>query len=206
MKARELTSLQRPSDRDVRSVRRWVHGTKPLVADEEEFIHCKEDLITLRSGRECAGFDGFMEGLLQKTNCNLIKVSCALPRHLGLLTDERKQYIFRSRVLYLRCYNSYIALTFAKGSKDDRREHLIFRSKKSRHPSLRNHHAIHHRFTCATNSGHVSPEQRKLPSRHLHCNRSADRLHALVLRSHVHANQSPSSRDLRRVRSVSGLF
>lgn len=76
MKAREITSLQRPSDRDYRSVKRWVHGTKPIVADEEEFIHCKEDLVTLRHGRECAGFDGFMETLLQKTNCRLIRVSC----------------------------------------------------------------------------------------------------------------------------------
>lgn len=75
-KTRELTSLQKPSDRDYRSVKRWVDGNRPLVVDEEESIHCKEDLITLRRGRECAGFDGFMEMLLQKTNCRLIRVSC----------------------------------------------------------------------------------------------------------------------------------
>ena len=75
-KTRELTSLQRPSDRDYRSVKRWIQGNAPLVEDEEEFIHCKEDLVTLRRGRECAGFDGFMEMLLQKTNSRLIRVSC----------------------------------------------------------------------------------------------------------------------------------
>ena len=87
MKTRELTSFQRPSDRDYRSVKRWVEGNKPLIPDEEEFIHCKEDLITLRSGRECAWFDVFVERLLQKTNCNLIKVSWVLLLHRNLSAD-----------------------------------------------------------------------------------------------------------------------
>ena len=88
VKARELISLQRPSDRDYRSVKRWIHGNKPLVADEEEYIHCKEDLVTLRRGRECAGFDGFMEMLLQKTNCRLIRVSYAFLLIWSSITDE----------------------------------------------------------------------------------------------------------------------
>ncbi|KAA6412628.1 MAG: hypothetical protein FRX48_03620 [Lasallia pustulata] len=98
MKTRELTSFQRPSDRDYRSVRRWLHGNKPLIPDEEEFIHCKEDLITLRSGRECAGFDGFVESLLQKTNCKLIKYVFR-SREFGQKTvDKNISYFDQKRV------------------------------------------------------------------------------------------------------------
>ncbi|MCJ1305171.1 hypothetical protein MMC08_007985 [Hypocenomyce scalaris] len=93
VKARELISLQRPSDRDYRSVKRWIHGNKPLVADEEEYIHCKEDLVTLRRGRECAGFDGFMEMLLQKTNCRLIRyIFCS--RELRQKSNDEHIYYF----------------------------------------------------------------------------------------------------------------
>ena len=77
-----MNALQRPSNRDHRSVRRWFATKAPLVADEAKYIERKEDLVTLRSGRECGGFDGLVEqGLsavdrcLKRCGCNLVEVS-----------------------------------------------------------------------------------------------------------------------------------
>lgn len=67
IKARELNAFQRPSKRDYFSLRRWFFNKKPLnYHREEEFVKRKEDLITLRHGREWAGFDGWVEDCVRK--------------------------------------------------------------------------------------------------------------------------------------------
>ena len=75
-KARELKAFQRPNKRDYRSLRRWFYNEKPLSYErEEEFIIRKEDLVTLRHGREWAGFDGWIEQCISKWPCGLTTVS-----------------------------------------------------------------------------------------------------------------------------------
>jgi len=74
IKARELVSFQRPTDRDYRSVRTWLHNLRPIVEQEESYIELREDILSLRHGREWAGFDGMIESLLHKLNCKLIRV------------------------------------------------------------------------------------------------------------------------------------
>jgi len=74
IKARELVSFQRPTDRDYRSVRTWLHNLRPIVEQEESYIELREDILSLRHGREWAGFDGIIESLLHKLNCKLIRV------------------------------------------------------------------------------------------------------------------------------------
>ncbi|RMY40110.1 hypothetical protein D0866_01481 [Hortaea werneckii] len=64
LKTREITLLQRPSTKDYRSVRSWFANHAPLVHGEAQYLKCREDIITLRPGRECAGFDGFVERML----------------------------------------------------------------------------------------------------------------------------------------------
>jgi hypothetical protein len=72
-KARGLNAFQRPSERDWRSLREWFDNEKPLTYDPEgEYIMKKEDLITLRQGREWAGFDGWVESSIK-----------LLPKRLG---------------------------------------------------------------------------------------------------------------------------
>ncbi|CAN9324095.1 unnamed protein product [Alternaria alternata] len=57
LKARELNAFQRPSKRDYRSFRTWFWNKKPLSYElEEQFIKRKEDLVSLRHGREWSGF------------------------------------------------------------------------------------------------------------------------------------------------------
>jgi hypothetical protein len=75
IKTKELVALQRPSNRDYRSVRHWIHNVAPLVSEEQDYILWKEDIITLRHGREWAGFDGLVEELLHKMDCRLVRVS-----------------------------------------------------------------------------------------------------------------------------------
>jgi hypothetical protein len=73
LKARQLESFQKPSDRNYRSVRRYHHNTAPLMDAEMDSIRSKEDIVSLHNGREWATFDGGVEtmigaidGVLQK--------------------------------------------------------------------------------------------------------------------------------------------
>lgn len=59
-----LESFQRPSDRDYRSVRRYYNNTKPLHDGEMESVRCKEDIVSISTGRERAAFDGGVETLI----------------------------------------------------------------------------------------------------------------------------------------------
>lgn len=88
LKAKEMANMQAPSARDWRSVKSWISNHAPLVEREQSFILKKEDLVTLRSGRECAGFDGVIERMLARTDeflqkrlgWNIIQVSS--PDHI----------------------------------------------------------------------------------------------------------------------------
>ena len=59
-----MVSLQQPSKRDYESVRTWFRDNTPIVTREARFIRRKEDIVTLRTGRECAGFDSYVERCL----------------------------------------------------------------------------------------------------------------------------------------------
>lgn len=96
IKARELVSFQRPTSRDYRSVRNWFSNLAPLVDEEQEYIRWEEDIITLRHGREWAGFDGMVEEFLHRINCRLVRVSC-LPS-----IDLHRTYYLIVAFLHLR--------------------------------------------------------------------------------------------------------
>lgn len=74
IKARTLESFQRPSDRNYRSVRRYLYNQKPLGDSEMESIRCKEDVVSLRSGREWAAFDGGVETMIGRMDRVLQKI------------------------------------------------------------------------------------------------------------------------------------
>ena len=75
LKARELNACQRPSDRDYRSLRHWCGSENQLLRREQQFVKRKEDLITLRQGREWAGFDGWIESSIKKLPKRMSTVS-----------------------------------------------------------------------------------------------------------------------------------
>lgn len=63
--ARDLTSLSKPAARDYRSVRNYFEDKGPVVEDEK-YINHKEDIITLKPGRENAWLDAMVERGLRK--------------------------------------------------------------------------------------------------------------------------------------------
>lgn len=84
LKTKQIACFQRPSQRDYESVRNWFNIELPLVEDEATFIQRKEDIVTLRTGRECAAFDGLVERslamldrfLTTRCGCRIVQVSC----------------------------------------------------------------------------------------------------------------------------------
>lgn len=75
VKARDLNAFQRPSNRDYRSFRTWFWNKKPLNYEpEEEFIKRREDLVSLRHGREWSSFDGIVESCIRKLHCRPLQV------------------------------------------------------------------------------------------------------------------------------------
>ncbi|KAF2684473.1 hypothetical protein K458DRAFT_418039 [Lentithecium fluviatile CBS 122367] len=99
VKAHELNGFQRPSKRDYRSFRTWFWNVKPLNYErEEQFIKRKEDLITLRHGREWAGFDGWVEKCIQKLHCRLTHRIFSTPELRAKTNDEFMYYYSSTRI------------------------------------------------------------------------------------------------------------
>lgn len=84
MKVRDLNGFQRPSDRDYASLRNWYHRKNPLIAREGAYIKLREDLVTLRQGREWAGFDGWIESTINRLPFG-IKVSIIMSLSVKIL-------------------------------------------------------------------------------------------------------------------------
>jgi len=97
-KARDIVSFQRPSDRDYNSVKDWMSHRSGLVNKEKAFIRHKEDVLTLNSGREWCGFDGFVEELLLMFDCRLIRRIFVAPELRDKTEDTALHYYTRSRV------------------------------------------------------------------------------------------------------------
>lgn len=72
--------MNRPGNRDYNSVRHYIEGKRPLLEDGDDFVYQREDLVTLRPGRECAWLDAFVERVLRTVRCKPIIV-CRLLSH-----------------------------------------------------------------------------------------------------------------------------
>jgi hypothetical protein len=70
-----MASLNKPAERDYQSVEAVLYSKKPLLDEEYGFIYQKEDLITLRDGREMAVLDSFTERMFKAFHCSLLQVS-----------------------------------------------------------------------------------------------------------------------------------
>ena len=77
LKTQGLKTLEKPSPRDYRSVLHFMENDGGQVCEEESgWVYDKEDLITLRPGREHAWLDGFLERMLRVCRCRLLRVCC----------------------------------------------------------------------------------------------------------------------------------
>ena len=77
--AQQLVSMNKPPKRDYDSVRNFVESKRPLLEEDAGFIDEKEDLITLRPGRETSFVDAFVERMLKTCNCKPIQVLAPVP-------------------------------------------------------------------------------------------------------------------------------
>lgn len=71
-------AFNRPSDADYKSVVNYVEKERPLCKDDESWIYHKEDIITLRAGREHAWLDNRIERALKCFHCKLIDLCLLL--------------------------------------------------------------------------------------------------------------------------------
>ena len=74
LQAQQLAAMNKPPMRDQISVRNYMENRAPLVEAEAAFVYDKEDLITLRPGRDRSFVDAFVESMLRVFNCKPLNV------------------------------------------------------------------------------------------------------------------------------------
>jgi len=96
--ARELAGFNRPQDRDYSSVKSYFDEESPLCNDES-YVYRREDIITLKPGRENAWLDGFVEKTLQTFSCRLIRVSVTCNASCKILLTSHEALVLLSGML-----------------------------------------------------------------------------------------------------------
>lgn len=60
-------------------MRNWFHNERPLASEKEEsYIKQREDIVSLRHGRQWTRFHGFIEQTIEILNCRPIRVSLTI--------------------------------------------------------------------------------------------------------------------------------
>jgi hypothetical protein len=68
-----MMALNRPSEADYQSVRNYMDNRNPFFETEAKWVRQKEDLITLRAGREHAWLDSGIEKCLKWFHCSALE-------------------------------------------------------------------------------------------------------------------------------------
>ncbi|TVY68658.1 hypothetical protein LSUE1_G008301 [Lachnellula suecica] len=95
--AREMASFNRPPARDYSSVKYYFDEEAPLC-NVESYIYCKEDIISLKPGRENAWLDAVVEKGLQKLSCRLTRYLFSSPDLCQKTDPQETGIILYSRV------------------------------------------------------------------------------------------------------------
>jgi hypothetical protein len=78
-KAQAMVAMNRPSSSEYDSVENFIANQRPLVDSQASSYYHREDLISLRPGREHAWLDATIETTLRKLNCDFVEVSKTTP-------------------------------------------------------------------------------------------------------------------------------
>ncbi|KAL9609024.1 MAG: hypothetical protein Q9167_006187, partial [Letrouitia subvulpina] len=106
LQAQQMVAMNKPSDRDHLSVQYFMENgfeengkpVRPLIKEDSEFVYRKEDLITLRPGRESAWLDAIVERVLKMIHCAPIKyIFCSKETSLKT-TNPNIHYFTKQRV------------------------------------------------------------------------------------------------------------
>ncbi|KAG8528615.1 uncharacterized protein KY384_006302 [Bacidia gigantensis] len=100
LKAQQLKSLDQPSRRDYKSVLHFMENDGgPLYTKEAGFIYNREDLVTLRPGRDHAWLDGILERTLKALRSRPIIVVLTSEQETREKSDEEViHYYDRDRI------------------------------------------------------------------------------------------------------------
>ena len=71
--------MNKPPAREQDSLRNYIENRKCLAEAESKFAYHKEDLVTLRPGRDHSFVDAFVEHLLKTFPCRPLKVRSEYP-------------------------------------------------------------------------------------------------------------------------------
>lgn len=95
--AQQMVALTKPATKDYKSVQNWLWINNPLDEECQSWIKLKEDLITLRPGREHAWLDAGLEYMLRHVKCKTIRNwFCSQETRVKAGQDE--VYFTRSRI------------------------------------------------------------------------------------------------------------
>ncbi|CAO1598751.1 hypothetical protein XANCAGTX0491_002511 [Xanthoria calcicola] len=99
LKAHQLKALEKPSARDYRSVLHYMENDGGQMYEEEmSWIYDKEDLVSLRPGREHAWLDGMLERLLKVCRCRLVRYIFCTPETDARTENKAIHYYDRRRI------------------------------------------------------------------------------------------------------------
>ncbi|MCJ1455937.1 hypothetical protein MMC28_006294 [Mycoblastus sanguinarius] len=99
LKNQQLKALNQPSSRDYKSVLHFMENDGGQLFEEEmEFIYEKEDLVTLRPGREYAWLDGMIERAIQIFRCRIIMFFFSPKETRDKAKDKAINYYSRNRI------------------------------------------------------------------------------------------------------------
>ncbi|KAF1986968.1 hypothetical protein K402DRAFT_331180, partial [Aulographum hederae CBS 113979] len=96
--AQQLMSFHKPAAFDFTSVSNFMKDKRPVIAEEADWICCKEDLVALRPGREHAWLDAGIERLLRRTHCRVIEAIFCSKDSKEKSEDPSAVYYDRTRI------------------------------------------------------------------------------------------------------------
>lgn len=96
LKTQQVAALRRPSNRDWRSLKTWMLSNAPVVRSEQQFLFSKNDLVSLGSGWQGAGFEVSLETMISRLDrflriyldCNAVSVRLPSPTIFMSLTRD----------------------------------------------------------------------------------------------------------------------
>ncbi|MCJ1265888.1 hypothetical protein MMC22_005770 [Lobaria immixta] len=106
LQAQQIVSMNRPAARDRTSIQNFMENgfeengsrVRPLLQADSKFVYCKEDLVTLRPGRESAWLDSSVERLLGLLHCKLVRYIFCSKETRGKTDAKDIHYYTRERV------------------------------------------------------------------------------------------------------------
>ncbi|KAI4266067.1 MAG: hypothetical protein L6R38_008979, partial [Xanthoria sp. 2 TBL-2021] len=99
LKANQVKALEKPSARDYRSVLHYMENDGGQMFEKDmSWIYDKEDLVSLRPGREHAWLDGMLERLLKVCRCGFVRYIFCTPETNARTDNPAIHYYDRRRI------------------------------------------------------------------------------------------------------------